>query len=187
MICIGVTGHRILTDQKKIETGIERVIDKLTLSYQETKWEIVSALAEGADCLFVEEAVNQLHAQLVAVLPLSAGEYLHEFHDSSDKATFNILLNNAKKIIIIEKQTSKEESYLAAGTYIVDHCDILVAIWDGQKAQGIGGTGEIVRLARQRGLPLAWIWAGNRRPGTLEPTTLEEKQGYVTFEGFPPI
>jgi hypothetical protein len=175
-----------LTNQEKIRSGIKQVIDKLTSSYQETKWELVSSLAEGADCIFVEEAIKQLHTELIAVLPLSADEYLQGFHDSSNKATFNVLLKNAKNIIQLEQQTSKEEAYLAAGTYIVNNCDILVAIWDGQKAQGVGGTGEIVRLARQRHLALAWIWAGNRRSGTLEPTSLEEKQGSVTFEKFPP-
>jgi len=187
MIRIGVTGHRILTNQEKIKAGIEQVIDRLILSYPETEWEIVSALAEGADCLFVEEAMKQLHAKLIAVLPLSVSEYLQEFHDPSGKSTFEVLLSNAENIVRIEQKTSREESYLEAGRYIVDHCDILVAIWDGKKAQGIGGTGDIVELARQRSLPLAWIQAGNRRHGTKEPTDMEEKQGYVTFKRLPPI
>jgi len=187
MIRIGVTGHRILTNQRKIKTGIKQVINMLILSYPEAKWEIVSALAEGADCLFVEEAMNQLQAELVAVLPLSIDEYLYEFHDPSNRTIFNMLLKNAKKIIEIEQQTSKEEAYLAAGAYLVDNCDILVAIWDGQKAQDIGGTGDIVGLARQRSMPLAWIQAGNRRHGTKEPTDLEDRQGQVTFERFSPI
>lgn len=185
MIRIGVTGHRILTNQEKIKAGINQVIDRLILSYPETEWEIISALAEGADCLFVEEAMKKLLARLVVVLPLPKDKYLHEFHDSSNKVTFNLLLNKAEKVTEIIRQVSKEKSYLAAGIEIVDNCDILVAIWDGRKAQGIGGTEEIVQLARQKGLPLAWIKAGNRRPGTLEPTSLKEKQGFVTFERLP--
>lgn len=187
MIRTGITGHRILTNQERIKAGIKQVIDRLILSYPETEWEIISALAEGADCLFVEEAIKILRARLVVVLPLSVNEYINEFHDSTNKVTFNILLNKAEKIINISHQISKEKSYLAAGIEIVDNCDTLVAIWDGRKAQGIGGTEEIVQLARQRGLPLAWIIAGNRRPGTLEPTSLKKKQGYVTFERLPSV
>ena len=63
--------------------------------------------------------------------------------------------------------------------------DVLVAIWDGQGAQGLGGTGGIVAEARERGLPLAWVHAGNRRPGTAEATSLGDEQGEVTFERFP--
>jgi hypothetical protein len=67
----------------------------------------------------------------------------------------------------------------------VNNCDILVAIWDGKKAQGIGGTGDIVELARQKLLPVAWIQAGNRRHGTKEPTDMGTVQGNIVYERFP--
>jgi hypothetical protein len=185
MIRIGVTGHRILANQEKVRSGIRDVINRLNSSFHENEWEIVSALAEGADCLFVEAAIDQLSAHLIVVLPLSVSEYLHEFHDFSNKSAFEVLLSNAKKIVRIEQKTSREESYLEAGKYIVDHSNILVAIWDGKKAQGIGGTGDIVELARQRSLPLAWIQAGNRRHGTKEPTDMGTVQGNVVYERFP--
>jgi len=185
MIRIGVTGHRILANQEKIRSGIRDVINRINTSFHENDWEIFSALAEGADCLFVEAAINQLHAHLIAVLPLSVSEYLHEFHSPPNKSTFEVLLSNAKDIVRIGQRTLREESYLEAGKYIVDHCDILVAIWDGKKAQGIGGTGDIVELARQRSLPLAWIQAGNRRHGTKEPTDMGTAQGNVVYEKFP--
>jgi hypothetical protein len=59
---------------------------------------------------------------------------------------------------------------------------VLIAIWDGKTAQGQGGTGAIMARARQRGLPIAWVHAGNRKPGTQEPTSLGAEQGMVTFE-----
>ncbi len=184
MIRIGITGHRILARQENIKAGIKQVIDNLLSFYPTAQWEVISALAEGADCLFVEEATHQLNAGLVVVLPLPVENYLGDFHNATNKATFNKLLDKAQKIIVIEPQTSKEKAYLAAGAYIVENCDVLVAIWDGQKAQGLGGTGDIVALARRKALPLAWIQAGNRRHGTKEPTDLEEKQGQVVFERF---
>ncbi len=49
---------------------------------------------------------------------------------------------------------------------MVTRSDVLLALWDGQNAQGQGGAGEIVALARQKGLPLAWVKCGNRLPGT---------------------
>ncbi len=47
--------------------------------------------------------------------------------------------------------------------------DALVAIWGGNGAQGVGGTGAIVAAAHARGLSLTWIRAGNRKPGMLKP------------------
>jgi hypothetical protein len=61
----------------------------------------------------------------------------------------------------------------------------LLAVWDGKSAQGVAGTAGIVAQARAHRLPLAWIHAGNRLPGTDSPTTLGEEQGKLTCENFP--
>jgi hypothetical protein len=80
---------------------------------------------------------------------------------------------------------SREEGYWAAGQFVLDHCTVLIALWDGQIAQCKGGTGEMVAAARQRGLPLAWVHCGNRRPGTTEAFSLgDQEQGTVSFENF---
>jgi hypothetical protein len=72
----------------------------------------------------------------------------------------------------------------SAGLYVLVHCDVLLAVWDGRGAQGRGGTGGIVAEARRRGLPLAWVHAGNRVLGTARPTSLGAEQGRVSFERF---
>ena len=41
-----------------------------------------------------------------------------------------------------------------AGRYVVDHCDVLIALWDGKPSRGKGGTAEIIEYARKRGRPL---------------------------------
>jgi hypothetical protein len=66
---------------------------------------------------------------------------------------------------------------------VVDNCDVFVAVWDGEGAQGQGGTGEIVERARSQGKPVVIVRAGNRKPGTSEPTTLGDEQGRVILEG----
>ena len=35
---------------------------------------------------------------------------------------------------------------------------MLVAVWDGQPARGLGGTADVVAYARQRGVPMEVIW-----------------------------
>ncbi len=99
-----------------------------------------------------------------------------------DKENMHHPVNRTIKFV---EPSVREEAYLAAGSYVLEHCDVLVALWDGVRAQGKGGTGEIVDLARQRKLPLAWIRAGNKKPGTRTPTSLGPDQGTIIYERFP--
>jgi hypothetical protein len=39
----------------------------------------------------------------------------------------------------------------------VDRCDALIALWDGKKSRGRGGTAEIVGYAQEHGVPIAWV------------------------------
>jgi hypothetical protein len=54
-----------------------------------------------------------------------------------------------------------------AGRATVAHCDLLIAVWDGLKARGHGGTGEVVELAVARGRPIAHIPPEPDRPAML--------------------
>ena len=44
------------------------------------------------------------------------------------------------------------------GQYVVDHCDVLIAVWDGQPARGRGGTAEIVQYAQEQNRPIIRVW-----------------------------
>ena len=63
------------------------------------------------------------------------------------------------------------------------HCEVLIAIWDGQPARGPGGTAEVVALARDRNLPVAWIYSGQCVNEKV--VTADAKHGDVYFERFP--
>lgn len=50
--------------------------------------------------------------------------------------------------------------YEAAGREILKQADLLIAVWDGQKARGRGGTGQMVKEAIINKIPVIWIpWA----------------------------
>ena len=49
---------------------------------------------------------------------------------------------------------------------MVEHADVLIAVWDGRPARGMGGTADAVAYARQRGVPVLWVHAA--RPAGLE-------------------
>lgn len=182
MVAIGVTGHRILTEIDKINAGVAEALRRIEQAFPGQPLTVVSALAEGADRLVVHEIIERSKARLVVPLPLPKADYLADFESAASKAEFLDLLDQADEVIELPAAPSRSERYDAAGTYVLEHCDALIAIWDGQAAQGGGGTGAIVGRARERRLPIAWVHAGNRLPGTEEPTSLGPEQGMVTFE-----
>ena len=181
---VGVTGHRILTLTEKIEKGIEEALTAIERKFAGRPLCLVSPLAEGADCLVARGLLRRKNARLLVPLPMPSVEYMKDFELAESKEEFRRLLDRADEVIEMPPAPTRNEAYEAAGLYVLDHCDVLIAVWDGQGAQGQGGTGGIVARARQRRLPIAWVHAGNRKPGTTEPTSLGDEQGSVTFENF---
>ena len=47
-------------------------------------------------------------------------------------------------------------AYAAVGAAVLEHSDLLLAIWDGEEARGRGGTAEVVQAAAYR-MPVVWI------------------------------
>jgi hypothetical protein len=88
-------------------------------------------------------------------------------------------------VIPAQPERGRSHAYLQAGEYVLEHCDVLLAIWDGRVEHGEGGTGQIVRHARMLEKPLVIVRGGNRRHGTLEPTTLGREQGRIIVERLP--
>ncbi|MFJ6757763.1 MULTISPECIES: hypothetical protein [unclassified Streptomyces] len=149
---IGVTGHRSIPDAVlgHVENGLRAV-----LGGHEGPLEAFSSLAEGADQLFAAIAL-ECGAGLTVVIP--SGDYEDGFEGAEALARYRRLKRRATQEIRMDFARSTDEAYYAAGTYIADSCDRLVAVWDGQPARGHGGTGEIVAYARALGKPVTVIW-----------------------------
>ncbi|MFI7188140.1 hypothetical protein ACIBQ0_00275 [Nocardia nova] len=49
------------------------------------------------------------------------------------------------------------DAYEAANEAVLGSCDRLIAVWDGQDGER-SGTGSVVALARQKGLPVEIVW-----------------------------
>jgi hypothetical protein len=158
VIRIGVTGHRFLSDIENLVVEIDKVLSRIELNQPREDWVVISALAEGADRLVVERVLKyKPTAKLVVPLPLPVEEYQEDFVGDESRQEFLRLLNLAVDVIPLPAPSAREEGYLAEGLYVLDHCDVLIALWDGLEAQGLGGTGQIVALARERRIRLAWI------------------------------
>lgn len=126
---------------------------------------LISSLASGADQWVADEAVK-LGFELHAFLPFERDEYLKDFTDEADARSYLYLLSRSTTIIELEGKVGIDKtgnrkpdsrSYEAVGRGIINLTDLLIAIWDGNDAQGPGGTGQIVRGALQNGIPVVWI------------------------------
>jgi hypothetical protein len=177
---LGVTGHRTLADVDQVMERIEQVINHLTSAFPGTTFRVLSSLAEGADRLVAKRFLRLPGSRLEVPLPLPEEDYLQDFSTPGSRQEFHSLLTRAGQVITLPPQPSREAAYLAAGIYILDHCDCLVAVWDGHPARGMGGTGEIVSLARDKELPMAWIIAEAGSPGGEKGNSVR-----VKFERFP--
>jgi hypothetical protein len=126
----------------------------------------LSPLARGADSIVVEEALDLLSTAgvvLEAVLPLSIEAYLKDdFKTLESRKRFRDLLRKAdRRVSLAERGLTPEQAYERAGRYVVDHCDVLIAVWDGQAARGRGGTAEVVDYARFQEVPVLVVPIGD--------------------------
>jgi CTP synthase (UTP-ammonia lyase) len=57
----------------------------------------------------------------------------------------------------INPAEARKKAYEIVGHHVVNHCDVLIALWDGRPSRGRGGTAEIVAYAREKKCPMLII------------------------------
>jgi hypothetical protein len=176
---VGVSGHRILAEIEKLEASLSRALRVILESFPGRRMVVVSPLAEGADRLVARAVLGHAGTGLFVPLPLPVDDYLEDFASPESKAEFRELLARAEEIVDLPPAPTRDAAYEQVGEYVLDHSDVLVAVWDGLDAQGQGGTADIVGRALARGMTVIHIKAGNRKPGTTEPTSLGPEQGLL--------
>jgi hypothetical protein len=161
-IVIGVTGHRTIENPVLLQAAVQSAITKIlqmapALKNTPVVLSVLSPLAEGADRLIAQEVLKIPQAMLEVILPLEKGVYLLDFDTGASKKEFEDLISRARNVRILPARESRAAAYEGVGRYIVEQCDVLIALWDGKPAAGRGGTGEIVQYARKNHCPLVWI------------------------------
>jgi hypothetical protein len=104
-------------------------------------------LAAGSDQLVAELAL-ELGYKLYAPLPLPREKYVADFRDNPEaEARFSTLLGRAEAVFELADDDNRPAAYQAVGRFVIEHSDVLIAIWDGEEAKGPGGTAQIVAEA----------------------------------------
>ena len=139
---VGITGHQRL-GEPAVWGWVRREFERLVSSFGPPLVGVTS-LAVGADQLFAE-AVLRGGGSLEVVVPFDGYELT--FAEGDERQAYNRLLRRALRREVLEKRGSDEDAYLAAGQRVVDRSELLIAVWDGLPATGLGGTADVVRYA----------------------------------------
>ncbi len=162
---IGVTGHRRLDNEDALVAPVRLALARLrellpSSAHTPVFFTVVSPLAEGADRLVAQEALKEPNTDLEVPLPLPREEYLRDFESDTSKREFADLVARAREVLELGPFVSREDAYKGVGRHVVDRCDVLLALWDGQPSAGKGGTAETVAYAEKNHVPLLWINTG---------------------------
>lgn len=185
MVAVGVSGHRNLPDVEAVSNATDEVLGTIVAAYGDDSLQVISPLAEGADRIVAWRALANYPVQLVVPLPMEMADYMDDFETISSKAEFTTLLEQADQLFELPAEDTREACYLAAGKYVLDHSDVLIAVWDGAPPNGIGGTSEIVAEARRRCMPLAWVQVAVRERDSLSLIKSVVGGVRVHYESFP--
>jgi hypothetical protein len=166
---VGITGHQRLLEENAWLWVREAIHSALSQAPPPVIG--LSSLAIGADQLFSELILAQ-RGELRVILPFP--KYRETFTTAKDLTTYRTLLGCAASVEILPVLPNREESYLAAGQRVVDLSDWMIAVWNGRKAAGLGGTGDIVQYAIEKRKEVVHVDPELRRVTRLLPRDLNQ-------------
>ena len=162
---LGVTGHRHLSKAQAVRADVERALLSLEARVPGQPLRLFSSLAEGADRIVARQVLTRQTASLVAVLPMPRQHYVADFPSPESRDEFSQLVETADDIVELPLHETRARCCEQAGLYVLDHSDVLIAVWDGLPPRGAGGTADIVAGAAARRLPVLWIRTDPAVPG----------------------
>jgi hypothetical protein len=153
---IAVTGHWSLGDAATV-AFVRQAIESLLRQFQSDNPQGVvalSGLALGADTIFAEEALA-LGIPLDSCIANQA--VLEKYAIGYERDHHLELRMRSRRLVELPFGERSAESYLALGHWLVDSCDVLVAVWNGEAPAKPGGTGDVVTMAQQAGRQIIHI------------------------------
>ncbi len=173
-LSIGVTGHRehklegadiaaVTATVKATLAQLQQALlvvgthHHLAFSNEPPQLRMVSALADGADTI-VAKAALAAGWRVDACLPFPRDEYANDFSVAAHHDDFVGLLAKVTSTFELPGDHSEAiAAYEAVGHLVLEQCDVLLALWDGDPYRGRGGTSRVVSDAVARHIPVIHI------------------------------
>jgi hypothetical protein len=153
VITIGCTGHQTLSPPTR--RGVTAALAAHIAGVDDDDLVGLCSLAVGADQIFAHVLLAS-GGRLHAVIPCRG--YAGTFADEAGRQEFERLRAAAHEVTELPFPEPSEEAFMAAGRTVADRCDLLLAVWDGQPAAGLGGTADVVSHAIDQGKSVEIVW-----------------------------
>ena len=150
---LGFTGHRPASLPGSYSDRTNRALlntaDFILAQYKPTK--VISGMALGWDTAVAQTAINR-GIGLIAAIPFKSQSLKWPLH-SQDR--YQKLLNRAERIEIISSGDYSLQAMQQRNQWIVDRCDLLMALWHQDKS----GTKNCIDYALAINRPTFNCWA----------------------------
>ena len=153
---VAVTAHRDLLDEEVpgIESRVEDCFRELMSGFPDLPLTLLTPLAAGGDQLAARVA-HRMGLPFLAVLPMELGEYETDFQDATALLEFRALVDKAEEVLCLPTipgetpgpfgEDRRQLQYAQLGVFLSNHCQVLLALWDGKAGSKLGGTGQVVQ------------------------------------------
>lgn len=153
---LAVTGHR---DKSLPPNARGPITSALMLVLNEfNPDQAISGMSSGVDLYFAECCVD-IGIYLIAALPCLNQEAPWKNHPETI-ALYKDLLGKAQETIYVSDKPYSDGCMLNRNKWMVNRCDMLVAVWDGKNG---GGTSYTVKKAKEADKPVIVIDPWGRR------------------------
>jgi hypothetical protein len=155
---VGFTGHQTLSDRTSelVRSALQHELAQLA------PLRGLTSLAAGSDQIFAQ-CVLDLGGELSVIVP--SKRYEQTFASPEDLANYHRLLSVAASTIELNHGDPSEAAYWDAGKQILEQADVVLAVWDGHPAAGLGGTADVVKYATElvRNVIVVWPTGASRQ------------------------
>ena len=153
---IGITGHRDIHPDAvaDVREALRKELEALRVRFVTLPVELVTGLAEGADTLAAEIAL-EIGVPVRAVLPMPRALYESDFKGAAHE-NFSRLANDERVILQelplppgnvgqdFSDGLARDELYGRLMDYLVRRSNVLIALWDGEVTGLTGGSSDVV-------------------------------------------
>jgi hypothetical protein len=170
VLSLGLTGHRNVgmtgATAEATERDIGAVLEALqralaTAIAQDASFfsaaapvmRLITMGAEGADLLGMRAACRH-GLKVSCVIPFALDDYRADFSPAGTNVAAELFAKTESLLELPGRRDEGPRAYERANDVILSNIDLLVAVWNGSRAHGRAGTGDVVQEAVVKGIPI---------------------------------